>query len=793
MKRIAFAAIAVIAAATLFAVAGLLALDNIAQAQTALPAPANVQVVDGKGDGQAVVSWDGVEGVSSYRVLWVNYAVGVVVDNQAGRSWQEAAESVDVGHSGTGAHSLTVNGLAPNTRYIFWVISMDDTSEKWSSYIDYTTPEGDGLQDVYDVAILQAAALAISGHAGRLVATSGPTHGGMAGSLSESAGMVARLKAGLNEQLPLLQGRGDPARVARIEGLVGNLITNAEMIRDGRRALLDALATQQVGQSASTAAELVAAISVSSDDQFDVLMMDTENVSEANRLRYSHLQSLASNVRLARTLLLVAARLQDPAVVARNQEAYESVDELIRRDIGYLRGNGGSMSRDERIAVAGAQALVDGGSDYFTRLENRLELTAAERALIASNAAALAQLQAELGALVAEAQGMTPTEIPTPVAPTGTPGVTADKIGFGQSAALTGPSKALGEGMRLGIEAAFKEANDKNGVHGRQLALTTLDDGYESDLAFTQTRRLIEGHKAAGIEPVFGLIGAVGTPTSRAALPLAEAGGVPFVGAFTGAQLLRGSELTSVLNVRASYHDETERMVAHLKSMGKTKVAVLYQNDSYGQDGLKGVENALKQPGREDMTLVQSWYYGRNTTAVKAAAFRINKAKPDAVIIIGAYAPTAKFIQQLRIRMMDAPPVFMAVSFVGSNALRDELVQLNQPTSDVYVTQVTPLPSDASDQLVAAYRAALSAYDADAEPGFVSLEGYLAGRLAIERLETCGADVTRECFLNVFDESTPIDLYGFQLQYGPGDNQGSDAVFLTRINADGEFELVQTE
>ncbi|MYC33567.1 MAG: ABC transporter substrate-binding protein [Chloroflexi bacterium] len=376
---------------------------------------------------------------------------------------------------------------------------------------------------------------------------------------------------------------------------------------------------------------------------------------------------------------------------------------------------------------------------------------------------------------------MTHPEGPMITPPTGMPGLTDDMITFGQSAALTGPSKALGEGMRLGIRAAFAEANANGGVHERRLELTTRDDMYESDQAFAKTRQLI------GQDGVFGLIGAVGTPTSRAALPLAKAGKVPFVGAFTGAQLLREDDQDFILNVRASYHDETEQMVAYLKSMGKTKVAVLYQNDSYGQDGLKGVENALKQPGREDMTLVQSWYYGRNTTAVKAAAFRINKAKPDAVIIIGGYAPTAKFIEQLRMRMMD-DPTFMAVSFVGSNALRDELVRLEETTSDVYVTQVVPLPSDES---VTKYRDALSAVDPDAEPGFVSLEGYLAGRLAIERLKACGTNVTRECFLNVFSEDTPpIDIAGLQLQYGPGDNQGSDEVFLTRINDAGQFELV---
>lgn len=784
MKRIALPIIAVMAAAALAAVAGWFTLDGVADAQASPSAPANVSatVVEGAELGAAAVSWDGADGATGYRVQWVNLGVGRIVQSQADRDWQEAAESVDVGHNGTGRHSLTVNGLADGTVYVVRVGSLGGSSPQWSDFIYINMPAGGGLRDVYDVAILQAAALAISGHASGLVAASGSTLSLMqsGADIQKSAAMASSQAADLNAQLPLLQGRGDAARVARIETLAQRLIANAEKIQTGRSALLRALAAEQVGQSASTAAELVAAISVSSDDQFDVLM-DEDSISEADRLRYSHLQSLASNVRLARTLLLVAARLQDPAVVARNQEAYESVDELIRRDISYLQDSGGRMSREERIAVAGAQALVDGGIGYFTRLEKRLNLTAAERALIARNAVALSRLQAELGALVAEAQGMSPAEISTPAAPTGTPGVTADKITFGQSAAFSGPSADLGNEMYLGILAAFEEANDAGGVQGRELFLERIDDGYEPDRAFSVTRTLIEEVKA------FGLIGAVGTPTSRAALPLAEAGDVPFVGAFTGAQLLREDDQDFILNVRASYHDETEQMVAYLKSMGKTKVAVLYQNDSYGQDGLEGVRKALDM--RDDMELVAHWYYPRNTTAVKAAAYRINKAKPDAVIIIGAYAPTAKFIEQLRIRLAD-DPVFIAVSFVGSNALRDELGNLEQPTSDVYVTQVVPLPSDTGNNLVARYHAALSAYDADAEPGFVSLEGYLAGRLAIEGLTGCGAELTRQCFLDAVRNADSLSLDGFELTFGPGDNQGSDAVFLTRINDAGQFELV---
>ena len=168
---------------------------------------------------------------------------------------------------------------------------------------------------------------------------------------------------------------------------------------------------------------------------------------------------------------------------------------------------------------------------------------------------------------------------------------------------------------------------------------------------------------------------------------------------------------------------------------------------------------------------------------MKSAAYRIANAQPDAVIIIGAYAPAAEFIKYTRLRLAD-DPVFMAVSFVSSDALEGRLVELNEPLSDVYVTEVVPDPSDAGNPLVARYRAALSAYDSAAEPGFISLEGYMAGRLAIARLQACGAEVTRECFLDVFDETTRIDIDGLELQFGPMDNQGSDSVLLRAIGPD---------
>ena len=382
--------------------------------------------------------------------------------------------------------------------------------------------------------------------------------------------------------------------------------------------------------------------------------------------------------------------------------------------------------------------------------------------------------------VLAAACSEAPTDDPTAIAPEtppptaapiaadhANPGVFEDRVVFGQSAAFTGPAQALGHAMRMGIEAAFHERNLAGGVYGRMLELVTMDDRYEPGFAYASTRDLITQ------ERVFGLIGAVGTPTSRSAARLVDSEAVPFLAPFTGAGFLRNPDLESVVNLRASYAQETEHMVERLTAdLGVTRVAVMYQNDSYGQSGLNGVLDALARRGLEP---VATWYYERNSTAVKAAVFHIAAASPEAVIMIGAYQPVAKAISLLR---MDIDPVFLAVSFVGSNALAGEL---GADAAGVYVTQVVPAPDDAGTPVVAEYLAALGALDADTEPGFVSLEGYLAGRLAIVGLEAC-EDLTRECFLDAFRTSQPIDLSGLSLQFGPGDNQGSDEVIMTVID-----------
>lgn len=357
-------------------------------------------------------------------------------------------------------------------------------------------------------------------------------------------------------------------------------------------------------------------------------------------------------------------------------------------------------------------------------------------------------------------------------------GVSANEIVFGQSAALDGPAAALGSGMREGILAAFEEANQAGGVNGRTLTLKSLDDGYEPDRAIENTRNLIEGEK------VFALIGPVGTPTSKATQPIATDAAVPFIGPFTGAGFLRDPALSNVINVRNTYDAETEAWIKHLtEDLKHERIAILYQDDGFGRVGLAGVNKALEKRG---MTLVAEGTYQRNTTAVKSALLDIRKADPQAVVIVGAYRPAAEFIKLARKVKMDA--TFVNISFVGSKALAGEL---GPDGAGVVVTQVVPFPWDSSVPLVAQYQAALKASNPDAEPGFVSLEGYITGRIAIEALRKIDGEVTRQALLDAIYNTGSFDLGGVTLSYGPGDNQGMDEVFLSIIQPDGSFKSVE--
>ncbi|MBU0549064.1 MAG: ABC transporter substrate-binding protein [Candidatus Omnitrophica bacterium] len=355
-------------------------------------------------------------------------------------------------------------------------------------------------------------------------------------------------------------------------------------------------------------------------------------------------------------------------------------------------------------------------------------------------------------------------------------GVSEKEVVVGQAAALAGPAQALGTGMKAGMEAYFKYINDQGGVNGRTIRLVSYDDGYEPAVCIDQTRKLIG-------EGVFVLIGYVGTPTSKAAVPIIEEEKVPYIGPFTGAEFLRNPVKHYVVNIRGSYYDETEGLVKHLvDDLGIKQIACFYQNDSYGQAGLDGVQRALERRG---MSIVAEGTYERNTLAVKGGLARIKAVDPGAVIMIGAYAPCAEFIKLAKQIGMTGVK-FCNISFVGSDALKEALGEAGE---GVIISQVVPFPWDMSIPVVVEYHKMMAKYVSGQKPGFVSLEGYLVAKLFADAAKAAGADLTREGLISAVESKGRFDLGGITLTFGADDHQGMDTIHFTMIKG-GEFKSI---
>ena len=346
------------------------------------------------------------------------------------------------------------------------------------------------------------------------------------------------------------------------------------------------------------------------------------------------------------------------------------------------------------------------------------------------------------------------------------------RIVIGQSAALSGPVKALGEDFRRGALLYFDNVNARGGVAGRQLELRTLDDGYEPERCAANTRRLIDEGAAV-------LFGYIGTPTSLAALPLATAARVPFVAPFSGADALRNPFNRYAFHVRASYFDETAEIVKQATGIGIRRLGVFSQNDSYGQSGLAGVTRALKVQGLAPVGLGT---VERNTVDVEAAVKSVLAGNPEAIVQISAYKACAAFIRAARAAGFTG--TFYNVSFVGTKALAEELGPMAR---GVIVSQVMPFPYSASTPVSGDYLAAGKAAAGDRfEPTYTSIEGYVAARALIAGLRHAGGSPTAEAIVKGLESLRDADLGGFYVDFSAQKHAGSKLVDLTILTETGQ-------
>ena len=350
-------------------------------------------------------------------------------------------------------------------------------------------------------------------------------------------------------------------------------------------------------------------------------------------------------------------------------------------------------------------------------------------------------------------------------------GVTDTAIVIGQSAAFSGPAQQLGKDMNLGAKTYFQMVNDRGGVLGRKIELRTKDDGYEAARAAQNTHEFIEQDK------VFALFGYVGTPTSNAALPIFTQAKVPFMGPLTGADSLRQPFNRYVFNIRASYFDETERIIEQLVTTGITNIAVFYQNDAYGKAGLEGVTRAMT---KRNLKIASTATVERNSSDVTAAIQTLSKTDPAAIVQISAYASCAALIRGMK--KTGYTGQFFNVSFVGSKALADTL---DQDGRGVVISQVMPFPFSKVLAIQREYAQAMGGTAGSVN--FGTMEGFIAAKVFTEALRRAGKDPTREKLIAAFESMRDYDVGGFAINFTPSNHSGSKFVELTMIGSNGEF------
>ena len=376
-------------------------------------------------------------------------------------------------------------------------------------------------------------------------------------------------------------------------------------------------------------------------------------------------------------------------------------------------------------------------------------------------------------------------------------GVTESVIRIGGVMDLKGDSRGLGEGMRKGIEAAFKGVT----VKGRRLEFTPLNDNYSPAKTVESTVKLLE-------EGVFIMLGNVGTPTAKVSLPILAEKGVPAVGFFTGAGILRPG-VGDIINFRASYVQETAAVISSALAAGlkATEICAFVQNDAYGMAGVAGIKRALSgREGTEDiiplldeMIAMQGaspprnnvgpvGVYQRNTLYSRDGYDSLKNWEAAAgttcrlVVSVGTYTAIARFAAYARNKGDDW--FVSAVSFTGADNFKAALNEFNV-NDRVVMTQVVP-PLDSKLPIVRAARKALGD-----EFGYVSLEGYIVGKLFIAAAENIDGPVTRKGFLRAI-RGKRYDIGGLKMDF-TRDNQGSDMVALTYLTEDGYRPLQRSD
>jgi branched-chain amino acid transport system substrate-binding protein len=352
--------------------------------------------------------------------------------------------------------------------------------------------------------------------------------------------------------------------------------------------------------------------------------------------------------------------------------------------------------------------------------------------------------------------------------------IQAKEIVVGQVAPFGGPLAVSGRDFNLGAVIAFDEINAAGGVGGQRLRLLSRDDGYRSSETVRHVDDLLRQHN-----PV-ALIGMWGAENVQAlgAKQLLETSGLPVVGVRSGALALRRNP--ALFHLRASYRDEVLRILEQLKTMGSTRIAVLYEDDDFGREAVADVTAAL---GLRDLKAALVVAQAKNDLKVDAVVDQTVASQPQAVLVVANTPVAAALIKGLRERKLSA--FVFATSTLDAEQL---MAQLGPLAAGVAVAQAVPNPYKATAPIAMAFQKRIKVLGIDAaRANFASLEGYIVARVVAEGLRRAGRDPGRRELVRGLESMRRYDLGGFLVDFGPGQREGSRYVDLSLVGVDGRI------
>ncbi|MBT4616806.1 MAG: ABC transporter substrate-binding protein [Gammaproteobacteria bacterium] len=361
-----------------------------------------------------------------------------------------------------------------------------------------------------------------------------------------------------------------------------------------------------------------------------------------------------------------------------------------------------------------------------------------------------------------------------------TQGVSDSEIILGSHTDLSGPVAIWGVGSINGARMRFEEANEAGGVNGRQIKFVVEDTQYQIPRAIQAANKLINRDK------VFAMVLALGTPTNNAVLTQQLKAGIPNMFPLTGARSMVEPYHDLKFAQRGIYYDEIRAGVKYfLEEMGKEKPCVIYQDTDYGQEILEGAEDQLKEMGQ---ALVGVSAHKPTESEFTASIIRLRNAQCDVVFMGTIHRDTILILEAASKMKFD-------VVFVGNNAAYGQVIAEQESGSgEGYHAFVHMAKLYKEDGLSDKVERWWDRYEArfNVEPGIPAMEGYRAADLVVTALENAGPDLDKAGFLAATEAITDYqDIFGYQIQFGPGDHKGVSESLLSVVE-NGKWKTLAT-